>query len=340
MDEEAIAARQASRRPSALDLLRRPWDRLVRRQEIAVLLLFVAVFVFLSLRTDTFLTNQNLASLARNFAWIAVVALGQSMVIISGGIDLSVGATLALASLIAARCMQVGLPVWLSIGAGLLVGVAIGWINGVTVARVRLPAFIVTLATMSVARGVAYGLTRGWSVTALPETFLSLGQYDLSLGSWSIPLPFILALVIALLISLLMNQTVFGRYVFAMSSGERSLLVSGVRVVRLKELVYVLCGLLAAAGGLLMTARLGVAAPAAAIGYEVDVVAAAVIGGTSMFGGVGSITGVLLGAAVTQMLYNGVVLLGFPAYLQMVAIGAMILFAIFLDYWQRRREGE
>ena len=118
------------------------------------------------------------------------------------------------------------------------------------------------------------------------------------------------------------------------------LLVSGVNVVRLKVWVYTLCGLLAAASGLLMTSRLGVAAPAAAVGYEVDIIAAAVIGGTSMFGGVGSTLGILLGAAVTQMLYNGLVLLGFPAYLQTVAIGVMVLIAIFLDYWRRRRKGD
>lgn len=340
MEDKAVVVPQASEAPTPLKFARRCWNRLVRRQDLVVLLLFVAVAVFLSQRTDIFFSNQNLSSVARNFAWLAIVALGQSMVIIIGGIDLSVGATLALASLIAARCMQVGLPVWLSILAGLLVGVIMGWINGVTVARVRLPAFIVTLATMSIARGIAYGLTRGWSVTALPEQFLFLGQHDFALGSWSVPLPLLLALGIAVLISLLLNQTVIGHYIYAMSSGERSLLVSGVNVIHVKEMVYILCGLLAAAGGLLMTARLGVAAPAAAIGYEVDVVAAAVIGGTSMFGGIGSTLGVLMGAAITQMLYNGLVLLGFPAYWQTVTIGILILVAILLDYWRRRRGGE
>ncbi len=323
--------------PSVARLARGLWHRLIGRQEIGVLIVFCVVLAFLSLRADFFLSNQNLASLARNFSWIAIVALGQSMVIIIGGIDLSVGATLALAGLIAARCMQVGLPVPLAISAGLLVGLVMGWINGVTVARVRLPAFLVTLGTMTVARGIAFALTRGWSVTAMPEEFLALGQYDLPLGAWSVPLPLLLALAIALLSSLVLNQTILGRYIFALSSGERALRASGVNVLHVKELVYTLCGLLAAIGGLLMTARLGVATPAAAIGYEVDVVAAAVIGGTSMFGGVGSTLGVLLGAAVTQMLYNGLVLLGFPGYWQTLAIGTMILMAILLDYWRRRR---
>jgi ribose transport system permease protein len=164
-----------------------------------------------------------------------------------------------------------------------------------------------------------------------------LGQYDLPLGPWSLPLPVLIMFGVAFLVSLLMNQTLVGRYIYTMSGGERALMVSGVNVVRVKVLVYTLCGLLAALGGLLLTARLGVAAPTAATGYEIDIIAAAVIGGTSLFGGVGSTLGVLLGAAILQMLRNGLVLLGFPAYLQTLAIGAMMLVAILVDYWRRRR---
>jgi ribose transport system permease protein len=164
-----------------------------------------------------------------------------------------------------------------------------------------------------------------------------LGQYDLPLGAWSVPLPALIVLGMALLVGLLLNQTVVGRYIFTLSRGERALLVSGVNVIHVKVLVYTLCGLLAATGGLLMTARLGVAAPTAATGYELDIIAAAVIGGTSLFGGVGSILGVLLGAAVMQMLRNGLVLLGFPAHWQTVSIGAVILTATLLDYWRWRR---
>ena len=302
-----------------------------------VLVLFIAVLAFLSLKTDTFLTRNNLASLSRNFSWLAIVSFGQSMVIIIGGIDLSVGATMALAGLVTTRCMQLGLSVPLAILVGLLIGVIMGWINGTLVAHVRLPPFIVTLGTMSIARGVAYGLTKGWSITNLPEGFLTLGQSDVGIGTWSLPLPLLITLGTALLVVVLLNYTVVGNDIYAMTSGEKALLVSGVNVVRLKVLVYTLCGVLAAIGGLIIVARLGVAAPAAGIGYEVDVVAAAVIGGTSLFGGVGSILGVLLGAAITQMLYNGLVLLGYPSYWQTSAIGAMMLMSILLDYWRRRR---
>jgi ribose transport system permease protein len=313
------------------------WNNLTNRQVFVVLILFLTVVAFLSLRTETFLGHQNLASLARNFSWLAIVAVAQSMVIIIGGIDLSVGATMALAGLVAARSMQLGLPVALAILVGLLVGLVMGWINGTMVARVRLPPFVVTLGTMCIARGFAYGLTKGWSITNMPDAFLRLGQADVAIGSLLIPMPFLIALGVALVVRTLLSRTVVGDYIYAMSSGERALLISGVNVVGLKVGVYTLCGLLAAIGGLLITARLGVAAPTAAIGSEIDVVAAAVIGGTSLFGGVGSILGVLLGAAVIQMLYNGLILLGFPSYWQTAAIGAMILLAILLDYWRRQR---
>jgi ribose transport system permease protein len=138
-------------------------------------------------------------------------------------------------------------------------------------------------------------------------------------------------------VGLLLGQTVLGRYIYTLDSSEPALVASGINVTQIKVLVYTLCGLLTAVGGLLLTARLGVAAPTAAVGYELDIIAAAVIGGTSLFGGEGSVLGVLLGAAVMQVLRNGLVLLGFPAYWQTVAIGTMILLAILLDYWRRQR---
>jgi len=147
---------------------RQIWRDLINGQVFVVLIVFLALCVFLGLKTTTFLSSNNLASLSRSFSWLAIVSLGQSMVIIIGGIDLSVGATMALAGLVAARCMQIGAPVSLAIVAGLLVGAIMGWLNGAMVARVRLPPFIVTLGTMSIARGFAYGLTKGWSVTNMP----------------------------------------------------------------------------------------------------------------------------------------------------------------------------
>lgn len=329
---------------SSPDLTLRPpaqriWRQAIVREVAPVFVVFLLFFVFLSLRTETFLTPQNLAALLRNVAWLAIVALGESLVVITGGIDLSVGATMALAGLMAARAMQLGVAVPVAVALGLGVGLMIGLVNGVLTARVRLPAFVVTLATMSIARGATYSLTHGWPVTNLPPGFLALGQSDLFLGGWSIPTPFVVALLVTVLVWLLQTHTVLGSDIYAVSSGERALLASGVDVTRLKIVVYVLCGLLAAFGGLILTARLGVAQPTAAIGYEIDVVAATVIGGTSLFGGVGAALGVLLGAGITQMLYNGLVLLGGPSDWQVTLIGVAILVAVLVDYWRRRRRG-
>jgi ribose transport system permease protein len=220
--------------------------------------------------------------------------------------------------------------------AGLLTGGLVGWVNGTLVGRVKLPPFIVTLGTMSLARGIAIGLTGGWPVRNLPQGFRTLGQHNLPLGSLPLPLPVLFMLGLAVLLSLLMSKTVLGSYIYTLASNERALLTSGVNVVQIKVLVYTLCGALTAIGGLLMTARLGVAAPTAAVGYELDIIAAAVIGGISLFGGEGSILGVLLGAAVMQMVRNGLVLLGFSVYWQTAALGTMILAFILLDHWRRQ----
>jgi ribose transport system permease protein len=337
MSGKAIASLQTGEKPGLPELLRRNWYVLIGRQELVVFFLILVVGAFLSLRTDTFFTSHNLFNVSRAFSWIAIAAFGESLVIIIGGIDLSVGAVMALAGLICALCLQAGLSVPIAIVAGLLTGGLVGWINGTVISRLKLPPFIVTLGTMSIARGVIFGLTGGWPVRSLPQEFRTLGQYDLPLGPWSLPLPVLFMLGLAILVSLLLGRTILGNYIYTLGSSERALLVCGVNIAQIKVLVYTLCGLLTAIGGLLLTARLGVAAPTAAVGYELDIIAAAIIGGTSLFGGKGSIPGVLLGAALMQMLRTGMVLLGIPAYWQAVAIGAMILLAILLDYWRRQR---
>jgi ribose transport system permease protein len=336
MERKALSTSQTRKKPGPGEPLRAAWRVLVQRQEIVVLILPLVIATFLSLRTDTFFTGNNLSNISRSFSWIAIAAFGESMVIIIGGVDLSVGAVMALAGLISALCLRAGLPMLVAIPAGVLTGGLVGWINGIMVGRVRLPPFFVTLGTMSIARGITFGLTGGWPVRDLPLGFRALGQSDLPLGLLAVPVPVVFMLGLAVLVSLLIGRTVLGTYIYTLANSERALLVSGVNVVRVKALVYTLCGVLTALGGLLMTARLGVAAPTAATGYELDIIAAAVIGGTSLFGGEGSILGVLLGAAIMQMLRNGLVLLGLSGYWQTAALGTMILVFILWDHWRRR----
>jgi ribose transport system permease protein len=309
----------------------------IARQEIGILIIFILWCGFLSLVTDTFLTTTNVFNMLRAFSWIAISAFGQCLIILTAGIDLSVGSNMALSGLGAALLLTNGVPVPLAVLGGLLVGLILGLINGLLVTRFRLPPFIATLGTLSIARGITYGGTGGQPVRQLPASFNRLGQLDMPIGLWNVPLPVIIMLILAVLVSLFLSRTVQGRHIYAVGGNEEAARVSGIDTNRVKLFVYTACGFLTAIGGLLMTARLGVAAPTAATGYELDIIAAAVIGGVSLFGGAGTILGVLIGAALMQTIRTGLNLLGFPAYWQPTAIGAVIILTIMFDQWRKRK---
>jgi ribose transport system permease protein len=335
--EKAIAISPATRRLSLSRRLRRGWGALVRRQELIVFLLLLLSGAGLGLGTDTFLTSTNLLNVGIYVSWFAIAAFGVGLAIIVGGIDLSVASVMALSGLVCALALQWGLPLPLAIVLGLLCGGLVGLLNGALVSRFRMPAFIVTFGTMGLARGVTLGLTSGAPVRDLPASFLQLGQGHLALGPLALPLPVFWMLLLAALVSLMLHQTVLGRYIYTVGSDERALLAVGVTTGRVKLLAYLLSGILAALSGIVMTAKLGVAAPMAASGYELDIMAAAVIGGASLFGGEGTVTGIVLGTVLMQIVRNGLVLLGLPTFWQWLAIGAMILLVILLDFWRRRQ---
>jgi ribose transport system permease protein len=313
------------------------WRLLVARQELVILALLVLVSAGLSTQTENFFAATNLLNLARNVSWFAVAAFGVGIVILIGGIDLSSGAVMALAGLVSALLLQQGLPIWLAVPVGLLGGALVGLCNGVLVGVFNTPPFIVTLGMMGLVRGLTFGLSGGHPVRDLPFVFRALGQNDVWFGPLLIPLPLLAMLGVALLMGLMLRSTVLGRYIYTLGRDERALRVAGVRTERIKVAVYTFSGLLAACGGVIMTAWLGVAAPTAAEDYELDIIAAAVIGGTSLFGGEGSVFGVVLGALLMQVVRTGMVLLGFPTYLQVGAIGMMIMLVVLIDNFRRRR---
>ncbi len=327
------------RQSSAARWLRYGWRSLLHRQELVVVLLLLLFGIALSFSTPTFFTGTNLINIVLGFSWYVIAALGATMVIIVGGIDLSAGAVMALAGMVSALALQAGLPIAAALLLGGLSGALVGLVNGVLVGRNGLPPFMVTLGTMGITRGVVLSLTSGAPVVNLPSSFRYIGQGELALGPLAVPLPVAWMLLLAGLVSLLLHRTVLGRYIYTVGRSERALRVAGVAPQQLKIGVYTLSGLLAALAGMILTARLGVAAPMAASGYELDIIAAAVIGGASLFGGEGTVTGVILGAALIQVVRNGVVLLGLPNQnqWQYVTIGAMILVVLLLDYWRRRR---
>ena len=314
------------------------WRLLLAKQEIGIFAIFLIWCAFLSLATDTFLTSTNIFNMLRAFSWIAIAAFGETMVILTAGIDLSVGSNMALSGVAAALLLVAGVPVPVAVLGGLIVGAIVGVTNGFLVTRFRLPPFIATLGVMSIARGITFGVTEGWPVRGMPKSFNLIGQYDLPVGSWGVPLPVIVMLILAVLVSLFLSRTVRGRHIYAVGGDEEASRVSGIDPKWIKMLVYTSCGLLTAIGGILMTARLGVAAPTAAIGYELDIIAACVIGGVSLFGGEGTILGVLIGAALMQTIRTGLNLLGFPTYWQPAAIGAVIILAIMFDQWRKRMD--
>ncbi|MDK2897539.1 MAG: ribose transport system permease protein [Candidatus Atribacteria bacterium] len=311
--------------------------KIFRNQLITLIFILLAMVLFLGITTSTFLTATNIFNVLRAFSWIAIAAFGQSMVIIGGGIDLSSGSNMAFCGIVAAALLVAGYSVTLAVVIALVVGAAIGFLNGFMVSRTYLPPFIATLGMMSIIRGFCYGLTNGWPIRGLPQSFLFLGQTDISFLAWKIPLPAIIMVVFAILSFILLEKTKLGYHVYAVGGNEYAASLSGISCGRVKLVVFTLSGLFAGLGGILMTSRLGVAAPTAASGYELDIIAAAVIGGVSLNGGEGSVWGALIGAALMQILRNALVLLGFPAYWQPSAIGAVIIGAVMIDQYRKRR---
>jgi len=281
--------------------------------------------VILALATDAFFTVDNLTNVLRQNAFPAVIAAGMTFVILTAGIDLSVGSVVGLSGVLCADALVHGWSLWAGAGVGLLVGLVVGAMNGLIVTRIRVPPFVVTLAMMLVVRGAAYKYTNANTISGLPSSFALLSQR----GSMAA----VMVLVFAIAWVLLM-RTPFGRHVYATGGNRDAAWLSGVRVNRVLMAVYVLCGLSAGLAGVLVASRLNAGYPRAGELYELDAVAAVVVGGTSLFGGRGSIWGTLAGAFFIGILNNGLNLYNVSPYDQMIVKGAVLLAAASLDRWR------
>jgi ribose transport system permease protein len=303
-------------------------------RQFGTLLVFVVLCAILTVLTPHFLTVSNLLNVAQQTAINAVIAVGLTYVIISAGIDLSVGSIVAFSGVVMAGALQSGWPVPLAVLAGLGVGSACGVVNGLLVAFGRLPPFIATLGMMSVARGLGLLVTDGRPISGFDETFRWLATGEL----FGLPVPVIVMLAVYAIAHFVLRRTKFGRYVFAIGGNEEASLLSGVPVAAYKIAVYGVSGLLAALGAVLLTARLNSAQPIAGINYELDAIAATVIGGTSLMGGQGSVVGTLIGALIMGVLRNGLNLLGVSSFFQQVVIGSVIIAAVLLDTVFKRQK--
>jgi ribose transport system permease protein len=277
--------------------------------------------------TPFFLTRSNLMNVMEQTAINAVIAVGMTFVILSAGIDLSVGSITALSGVVLADRLQAGWGLIPAMGAGVATGATCGLLSGLLITRGKLPPFIATLGMMSMARGAALLFTDGRPISGFEESlrFLSTGRIA------AVPVPVLLTVLLYAFSVFLLNRTRFGRYVYAIGGNEEATRLSGVAVAFHKTMVYVLSGVTAGFASILLTARLNSAQPIAGMMYELDAIAAVVIGGTSLTGGVGTLGGTLIGALTMGVLRNGLNLLGISSFLQQIVIGFVIIVAVLTD---------
>ncbi len=303
--------------------------------QIAAAGALIVIFVALAIASPTFLTADNLFNIGVQTAVTAIIAIGMTMVIVTAGIDLSVGSVAALAGVAGALLMSdVGLPPAVAVLGGVVVGALAGLVNGLLVSLVGLAPFIATLGMMSVARGLVYIVTGAVAVFGLPDSFRLLGQGQM--GGW-LPIPVLALAVVAIAAHLLLTRTKLGRYSYAIGSNREAARLSGIPVRFYTSCVYVISGALAGFGGMIAASRVNSGQPNFGIGLELDVIAAAVIGGASLFGGRGTVAGTLIGAFVMALIRNGSVLLGINTFYQNVIIGAIIWAAVAWDQFRRAR---
>ncbi|TFC80763.1 ABC transporter permease [Cryobacterium sp. TMS1-20-1] len=294
---------------------------------VGLVVLCLALFI----ATPDFLTGPNLLNIGIQVSTVAVLAFGMTFVIVAGGIDLSVGSVAALSAMSSGWMFaSAGLPGWLALVGGLLVGALAGAINGMANAYGKLPSFIATLAMLSVARGLTLVISDGRPIKTAPEVSFLGGN----LGP--VPMPIVILVIAALVASFILNRTVIGRSMYAVGGNAEAARLSGLPVKRILVTVFTLAGLFAALAGLLLAGRLDSAQPQAAAGYELDAIAAVVIGGASLAGGLGRISGTLVGALVLVVIRNGLNLLNVTSFWQQVVIGLVIALAVGIDVLRRK----
>ncbi|MBE3580997.1 MAG: ABC transporter permease [Thermoanaerobacteraceae bacterium] len=304
---------------------------MARFQELGIVLALFVMCTFLAVRSPYFLTLENLLNVLRQISVVGIVAVGEALVIISGGIDLSVGSILALCGVSTALLIKSGLNFVLAGLVGIGIGAFVGAVNGVLVVKGRIAPFIVTLGMLSIARGITYLLTGGMPTTF--ESPLALLGSGYILG---VPVSVIVMFIVVFWGHAFATRTVTGRYVFAVGDNERAARLSAIKVDEIKMFVYIVSGCLSALAGIILAGNLYTADTAAGVGLELDAIAAAVIGGASLAGGQGSIFGVLIGSALMGVLRNGFVLLGVSAYWQTVTIGLVIIGSVAIDHLRKR----
>jgi ribose transport system permease protein len=319
-----------------LDYQRKAFNvkEMFKNPEMLTLLGFFILCAFFSFASGQFLTGENISNIIRQVSINGILAVGMTFVILTGGIDLSVGSVMAFTGTIMVGLMiNNGMPAIAAVLIGIVLGALLGYINGLFIARARIPAIIVTLAMMEVARGAALLYTGGYPLSGVSKSYGFIGRGYLF---GVIPMPAVIMILVFIIAYIILNHLPIGRYIYAIGGNEEAVRLSGVKVKRIKAFVYLVSGITAAISGLIMTSRLSSGQPMAGEGYELDAIAAVVLGGTSIAGGRGHIFGTILGALLLGVLSNGLNLMGVSPYVQRVLKGAIIVGAIYYSSFRQK----
>jgi ribose transport system permease protein len=320
-----------------METKRTAWGSLLaataKSTESAIFLALILIMAVTEFFAPNFLSGSNLYLVSRQISFVAIVAIGELFVILTGGIDLSVGSIMALAGMAAGYLMKIGVDPAAAVFLAVMVGMAMGAVNGVLISYVKIAPFIVTLGMLSLASGLVLGFSKGWPITEIPKSFLPIAQ-----GSFlGLPIPLWVAAFVAVVAHVVLRYTAFGRRTYAIGGNEQATFLSGIDVSRIKLRLYMISAATASMAGIILVARFNSAQADTGKGWELDAIAAAVIGGTSLAGGSGSVLGVLIGACIMGVIKNGLVLMRVSTYWQTAIIGIIIVLAAVLDRIKPKR---
>lgn len=307
--------------------------KILHMKESGIMIPTIVFIIFIQFINPVFLSFNNIINILRSTGFTLITAIGMTFVLIAGGLDLSVGSVVGLGGVITAMAIKAGVPIVISILLGLAAGMVIGIINGLVIVRFKIPPLIMTLGMLYMARGMVYILTKGVPVYPLPVSFQSVEQSSF----FGIPTIVIISLTLSVIAHIMLTRTTFGREVYAVGGNREAARLSGINANRIDVMVYTITGILAAATGILMASRLASAQAGAGTGFELTVIAAVIIGGTSTFGGSGTLLGTVIGALFMNILSNSMTLMKVSVYWQNFVIGAILVLAVILDQYKKNR---